>query len=407
MPTYDQQQKQIERQRRLADALIARSQQPQLQSAGQFMVGPNGLSALSALAGTLGGSYLGHDADVREKQASTAERARLNDALTRMSGGADPMSADPANGMLNSSLGTSPSVSADPQKQAARDFVSGLPIEAQQSVGGQRALQILFPPVDEFTLGKDQVRYRNGKPIAEGPKEDKPLDPVAQARADLKAGRMTQEEYDARVSKLNHINPPPSQTVNVNTEKSLYGAMAEQQGKENVSLYSQARKAPELLQRAQRVKQLLGPNSQAITGAGADWRLAVAKIANQLGFNTGDAAADTEALSRDLAASTLDNIKASGLGAGSGFSNADRDFLEKVVGGKITLEAKTLGHIADLNERSAIATIQNWNATASRLKPEELKTLGMSPIDMPQGTPPPTAKPRLQRNPDGSYTYSP
>jgi hypothetical protein len=69
MATYDQQQKQIERQRRLADALIARSQQPQLQSAGQFLVGPNALSAVSALAESLGGSYLGHNADQRETQA--------------------------------------------------------------------------------------------------------------------------------------------------------------------------------------------------------------------------------------------------------------------------------------------------------------------------------------------------
>jgi hypothetical protein len=315
----------------------------------------------------------------------------LSDALTRMSGG---------------DANTPP----DPQKQAARDFVSGLPIDAQQSVGAQKALQTLFPPPRKLFAAPAGSRVYDetaGTTLDDVPKEEKPLDPVAQARADLKAGRMSQEEYDARVAKLNHINPPPSQTVNVNTEKSLYGTMADKQAAENVSLYAQAQKAPELLQRAQRVKTLIGPNSQAITGAGADWRLAGAKIANQLGFNTGNAAADTEALSRDLAASTLDNIKASGLGAGSGFSNADRDFLEKVVGGKITLEAQTLAHIADLNERSALATIQRWNSTASRLDPEQLKTLGMAPIDMPKGTPAPTARPKLSRNPDGSYSYSP
>lgn len=195
--------------------------------------------------------------------------------------------------------------------------------------------------------------------------------------------------------------------VSVNTEKNLYGTMAEKQGAANVELYAQAQKAPELLQRAQRVKSALGPDSQAITGAGADFLLSGAKIAAQVGFNTGDAAADTEALARDLAASTLDQIKASGLGAGSGFSNADRDFLEKVVGGKITLEGKTLKRLADLNEKSALGTIQRWNATASRLKPEQLRDLGMSPIEMPAGTPAPAAKPKLQKKPDGTWVYSP
>lgn len=389
MPTYQQDMQKVARQRQLAQLLQQQSMQPQLQNAGQFMVGPTPLSGVTALADALGGIAMTRRADKGEKTATDMERARLSDALSRMSGA---QQADP-------------NAPVDPTQQAAREYFNTLPVEAQGTVLGNQALTKLFPPLDEYTLGKDQVRIRNGKQVAAGPKEDQPLDDVAKARADLQAGRMTQEEYDARVKKLNNIPSPIA--VNVNTEKSLYGTMAEQQGKAVVDLYGQAQKAPDLLQRAQRVKAALGPGSQAITGAGADWRLAGAKVANQLGFNTGNAASDTESLARELAASTLDNIKSSGLGGGSGFSNADRDFLEKVVGGKITLESKTLSHVADLNEKSALATIQRWNATASRLSADQLKTLGMAPIQMPTGSPPVTAKPKLQRNPDGSYSYSP
>ena len=70
-------------------------------------------------------------------------------------------------------------------------------------------------------------------------------------------------------------------------------------------------------------------------------------------------------------------------------------------------EAATLQRLADLNEKSALGTIQRWNATASRLKPEQLRDLGMSPIEMPAGSQPPGAAPKLSRNPDGSYIYNP
>lgn len=208
-------------------------------------------------------------------------------------------------------------------------------------------------------------------------------------------------DYQERLRKAGGTN------VSVNTEKNLYGTLAEQQAKLYSGLYDQAQKAPELLQRAQRVQQLLGPESQAMTGAGANFLLDGAKVAAQLGFNTGDAAADTEMLARELGASTLDAIKASGLGAGSGFSNADRDFLEKVAGGKITMEAGTLRRLAKLNERAALGSIERWNSQAGRLDPQQLRMLGMSKIDMPAGTPAPSQRPGLTRNPDGSYNWSP
>jgi|GEM_PF-6283768 len=169
-------------------------------------------------------------------------------------------------------------------------------------------------------------------------------------------------------------------SVNVNTERSLYGTIASERGKAIANLYAQAERAPDLMARAQRVKELLAPGSKAMTGFGADWKLAVAKFANQIGINTGNAASDTELLAAQLAASTLDAIKTSGLGSGTGFSNADRDFLERVVGGNFKLEAETLRRIADLNERAARLTVERWNETARRLDPSELQALGLGPI---------------------------
>lgn len=390
------------RRRQRALLLQQYAMQPQLQNSGQFAVGPTALSSIAGLASAFGGAYQNRKADKEEKQARTDEQARLAQAMKRiLAGGTDP-GVDPVTGQ-----GPAMNAAPNPQQQAAIDLVQGLPLDQQQNVVAGKALETLFPkPV------KKEDPYAKIDPKDYTPDSVKRFEAtndrsvlVPRTKLEVSGG----EAYDPYSLKPGQKVGTPGQgtTVNVNTEKNLYGTMADAQGKENVALYGQAQKAPDLLQRAQRVKLALGPDSHAITGAGADQLLALSKVAAQLGFNTGDAAADTESLSRELASSTLDQIKSSGLGGGSGFSNADRDFLEKAVGGKITLEAATLRRLAELNEKSALGTIQRWNATASRLKPEELQALGMAPIQMPAGTAAPTATPKLQRNADGSYTYSP
>lgn len=257
-----------------------------------------------------------------------------------------------------------------------------------------------------FTLSPGQTRYGpDGKPIVAVPeKADRGTDDWQEYQRNVEQG-FKGSFFDYQLA-LKRAGGTQINTT-VNTEKSLYSGMAGKRAEGLVSAYENAQKAPELLNRAQRVKQLLGPNSQAITGAGAEQLTALAKVANQFGIDTGNSASDTELLVRELSSSTLDAIKASGLGAGSGFSNADRDFLEKAVGGKISLEGATLRRLADLNERAALKTIERWNAEASRLDPTQLRSLGMAPIEMPQGSPVPGAKPKLMKNPDGTYTYSP
>ena len=384
-PELERKYRDVERQQRLA--MMLQNVEPDRSSWNSMRVVPSygwGQGLTHMLGKALQG-YSEQKAEAGERELEQERSRRLGEAMQKFTNSSDSATKMQAGQDLVKYGGNKDLV--------AKMLDSQLKREELRNVGKDE--QVFDPTADS---GKGAPLYTNVAP-------EKPLDPVAQLEADFKAGRIDKGTYEARKNLLTTRQAPMS--VNVNTAKGLYETMAEKQGGENVALYQQAQKAPELLQRAQRVKSMLGPESQAITGAGAEFILGAAKVANTLGFNTGDAAADTEALARDLAASTLDGIKASGLGAGSGFSNADRDFLEKVVGGKITLEAKTLQRLADLNEKTALATIQKWNATASRLDNEQLKTMGMSQIEMPQGTPPPASKPKLIKNPDGSYQYSP
>lgn len=396
-------QREIDRRKMLAQALM-NQQRPQGSMAGRFYVRPSAASNVVSGLANIGGIYQANKADKEQLQLEEDQKAQLAKAIREMTGAPPPV-------MDQSGMTGPSSAPANPQREAALSVLRGLPLDQQQAIIGQQAVGRLFPKnPDPYTLTPGAVRFGgDNKQVAQAPSKsatETPFERQLESAGFVKGTPEYQSELKKFIEKQTTHAPAPATNVTLNTEKNLYGTMADKQGAENVSLFQQAQKAPELLGRAQRVKQVLS-EGDAITGAGANWLLGAAKAANQLGFNTGDAAADTEALGRDLAAATLDQIKSSGLGAGSGFSNADRDFLEKVVGGTITLESSTLRRLAELNEKSALATIDRWNATASRLDSAQLKNLGMSQIAMPAGSASPSAAPKLQKNPDGTYTYTP
>lgn len=386
MSDYDREKERIRRRRAMAEALMA-AQSPQGQMAGRYYVAPSPWQNLATLGSQLAGAFVNRRLDKEEQSAVADESRRLAEAYT-------------ASRRRNAGAASDRHASAD------LATFNSLPLGARQQLLSSQAAASLQPqPPEAFTLSPGQTRYQGDKVIAQAPQAaPAPTDDVREyelAKQEGFRGNFVDWMLEQRRAGATNVNVP------VNTEKSFYGTLAGERAKSISDLYDQAVKAPDLVQRAQRVRELVGPDSQALTGMGANWMLGAAKVANQLGINTGDAAADTEVLMTQLAASTLDSIKSSGLGGGTGFSNADRDFLERVVGGKITLEAKTLARLAELNERAALKTVERWNDAAGRLDPQQLRSLGLGPIEMPKGTPPASPQPKLQRNPDGSYTYTP
>ncbi len=165
-------------------------------------------------------------------------------------------------------------------------------------------------------------------------------------------------------------------TVSLSTGKKYGEAFAGKIADQDASLREAAQKAPELADRANRILQTIS-SGKVITGAGADYRLALGKAMNLVGGSDAETIANTEGMSIDMARNTLDAIKASGLGSGSGFSNADRDFLEKVSGGKITLEAATIKRIAELSHRVAMKTAERWSSRVKEIPDEALAGTGI------------------------------
>jgi hypothetical protein len=168
-----------------------------------------------------------------------------------------------------------------------------------------------------------------------------------------------------------------STQVHVSTEKKYGEQFAGAIAKADSEMRDAAIKAPDLADRAASIKDTLSAG-KVITGMGADFRLNLGKALNLVGATDAETIANTEALSVDLARNTLDAIKASGLGSGTGFSNADRDFLEKAAGGKINLEKETISRLADLSHRAATKTAEKWNSRVKQIPDSALEGTGIT-----------------------------
>jgi hypothetical protein len=170
--------------------------------------------------------------------------------------------------------------------------------------------------------------------------------------------------------------------VNLSTEKKYGEAFATQVAQEDVKLRDSAMSAPMALQNIDRTKKLL-EEGKVFTGAFANKRLALAAAGQALGLggkNTDELVANTQQLFAGRAKATLDNVKNSGLGAGQGFTDRDREFLEKAVLGNIEFSIEALKRQIEIEEKVAKATISKWNNRIKELPQDVVKATGVRPV---------------------------
>ena len=124
---------------------------------------------------------------------------------------------------------------------------------------------------------------------------------------------------------------------------------------------------------------------KVITGTGANARLQLAKALNLAGGTDSEKIRNTEVLVSSLAETTLGAIKSSNLGAGQGFTNADRDFLEKAKAGQLSYDAKSLTELARLSRLAAEKSADSWNTRVKQIPASALEGTGISsqPVIVP------------------------
>jgi hypothetical protein len=127
-----------------------------------------------------------------------------------------------------------------------------------------------------------------------------------------------------------------------------------------------ARSAADSLKSSEDARMLL--DSGVVTGIGSGYILNLGKALQKVGFHeSDDAIANTEAFVATRAQEVGRIIQL--FGAGTGLSDADREFAKKAAAGDIELNEASIRRILDINDRAARNIIKNYNAKASKVDP--------------------------------------
>lgn len=155
-------------------------------------------------------------------------------------------------------------------------------------------------------------------------------------------------------------------------------------GKQSAAMFFDHRKAAieaqASLQNNNEARALL--DKGVITGFGANFAVGFGKALQQAGFTfDSDAIANTQAFGATRAKEVGRLIQL--FGAGTGLSDADREYATKAAAGDITMTEDAIRKIIDINDRAARNILTRYNAEASKIDPS------MSPfpltVEAPKG----------------------
>ena len=176
-------------------------------------------------------------------------------------------------------------------------------------------------------------------------------------------------------------NMPPAESEYAKT----FGAGV---AKQDLALKDIAEAAPGVIANVTRQRELLKSNN-VITGFGADQRLALAQFGKAIGA-TGegnDLVSNTQGLLAGRAGATLDAIKTSNLGSAQGFSNTDREFLERAKLGGIKYDKKSLEKQLELEEKVARVGAERWNTRLKEMPKSASMPINTSPVKLSNDDP--------------------
>lgn len=136
-------------------------------------------------------------------------------------------------------------------------------------------------------------------------------------------------------------------------------------------------------------------NSGAITGSGANFFVGLNSALKTAGIDAGyaDAAANSQAYGATMASNVGKLIKQ--YGAGTGLSDADREFATKAAAGSIEMNESAIRKVLDINDRAARNLVNGYNK-----KVEGIKTNIPLKVNVPSGAPPAAAVNMLRKDPN-------
>jgi hypothetical protein len=361
-----------------------------------------GKTDLSTPEGRMGLRKFGKTGLAYEKSLSEAETAALNQketqfkvqkareeffAQTQRNASQDPSDANITR--LKTSLINNPLFSEAEKAQmvAAADQILAMPLDQRAPFmasqgGGVSDLKPTTTVIDQS--GQRQLVQTTpftGAVKTLGTYEDVPLPPAV----------LAQKKEVAREGGVK-VNLPVQ-------EKAFEGELGKGQAKRIIDSQVAAQDAASIIDTVRTGRDIM--KSGMITGAGADFLVKFNQGLKTAGIDAGfaDAAANSQAFAANMAGNVGRLIKQ--FGAGTGLSDADREFATAMAGGKISVDAKAINRILDINERAARNTITRHNKDVKGIKTNIPLEVEMPPEvkSAPGITPPPSAIDYLRANP--------
>lgn len=282
-------------------------------------------------------------------------------------GMAAPAPAAPVNAMAAFAAAAAPSVNAmnltDMRNKINQAYAIGTP----EALAWAKAREEEMKPM---TVSPGATVFQGGKSVFTAP---------AAAAAPLNVSRLIKERdalpkgdpniaiYNAAIRKETEFAPRAVTNVNLPPQQSAFeGELGKGQAKSIIDSRTAAQDAVSIIDTVETGRGLL--KSGMITGAGADFMVNLNQALKTAGVDFGyaDAAANSQAYAANMAQNVGKIIKQ--FGAGTGLSDADRQYAEKMAAGKITLDAKALNKILDINERGARNVITRHNKDVEGIK---------------------------------------
>jgi hypothetical protein len=132
--------------------------------------------------------------------------------------------------------------------------------------------------------------------------------------------------------------------------------------------FEAARDAESIIDTIDIGRQIL--NAGATTGFGANFLVNLGQALKQVGVDlNADESANAQTYMANMAQNVGRVIKL--FGAGTGLSNADREYAEKMAGGNVSLDERALRRILDINERMSRNVIKRHNENVDRFNAGE------------------------------------
>jgi hypothetical protein len=156
-------------------------------------------------------------------------------------------------------------------------------------------------------------------------------------------------------------------TVNLPAqEKAFEMELGKGQSEEIIKSRNAAKDARSILQTNEVGRNIL--NSGTITGAGADFFVGLNQALKTAGIDAGyaDASANSQAYGAAMASNVGKLIKQ--YGAGTGLSDADREYATKAAAGSIKMDEKAIRKVLDINDRAARYVINEHNKNVEGIK---------------------------------------